>query len=174
LLYLDKDQRRSLLEHMDAEAAPFVRALCLLPLRPGAMAALTVGDFDKRTSELTVGTDKAGNDRRFLVSSAAAALLAEQSSDKLPSVLLFRRANGNAWDRNTWGDAIENAAKAAELPASTTAYTLRHSTISDLVRDGLPLLTIAQISGTSVEMIEWHYGHLARDSAVKALETLAL
>ncbi|GGC05088.1 hypothetical protein GCM10011494_24590 [Novosphingobium endophyticum] len=174
LLYLDKDQRRSLLEHVDAEAAPFVRALCLLPLRPGAMAALTVGDFDKRTSELTTGTDKTGNVRRFVISPVAAALFAEQASDQIATVPLFRRANGDAWNRNTWGDAIESAAKAADLPDNTTAYTLRHSTITDLVREGLPLLTIGQISGTSVEMIEWHYSHLARDAAVKALGKLAL
>ena len=55
----------------------------------------------------------------------------------------------------------------------TTAYTLRHSTITDLVTSGLPILTIAQISGTSVEMIEKHYGHLRNDAALTALEQLA-
>ena len=87
---------------------------------------------------------------------------------------LFMRVGGGTWDRNTWGDAIEDAVKAAQLPAGTTAYTLRHSTITDLVTAGLPLLTVAQISGTSAEMIERHYGHLVRDAAVKALEALAL
>ena len=66
------------------------------------------------------------------------------------------------------------ALTAALLTAEATAYTLRHSTITDLVRHGLPLLTIAQISGTSAEKIERHYGHLARDAAVKALAGLAL
>ena len=59
-LYLDRSEQRKLLEAIDAEAAPFVRALCLLPLRPGALAALTAGDFDKRTSELIIGKDKTG------------------------------------------------------------------------------------------------------------------
>jgi hypothetical protein len=36
------------------------------------------------------------------------------------------------------------------------------------------LLTVAQISGTSAEMIERHYGHLVRDAAVEALAGLAL
>lgn len=174
LLYLDKAQRRSLLAHLDAEALPFVRALCLLPLRPGAMAALVAGDFDKRTSELTIGHDKSGKDRRILLPTDAAKLFSAQAKDKLPPAPLFRRANGKAWDRNTWGDAIESAAKAAGLPKGTAAYTLRHSTITDLVSAGLPLLTIAQISGTSAEMIERHYGHLASDAAVKALGELAL
>jgi hypothetical protein len=45
----------------------------------------------------------------------------------------------------------------------------RYSTITDLVRAGLPLLTVAQISGTSAAMIERHYGHLVGDAARKAL-----
>jgi hypothetical protein len=174
LLYLDKSQRRRLLSHVEPEAESFVRALCLLPLRPGAMAALVAGDFDRRTSELTIGKDKADGGRRILIPADAASLFAAQAKGKLPSAPMFMRAGGRAWDRNTWGDAIEEAVKAARLPAGTTAYTLRHSTITDLVSAGLPLLTIAQISGTSAEMIERHYGHLARDAAVKALEALAL
>jgi integrase len=56
-LYLDRSERKTLLETMDAEAEPFFRSLCLLPLRPGAMAKLTVGNFDRRTRTLTIGTD---------------------------------------------------------------------------------------------------------------------
>lgn len=60
-LYLDRSQRQKLLDKTDAEDEPFVRALCLLPLRPGALAVLTAGDFGKRTAELTIGKDKTGN-----------------------------------------------------------------------------------------------------------------
>ncbi len=173
-VYLDRQQRRKLLAHTDAEAEPFVRGLCLLPLRPGALAALTAGDFDKRTAELTIGKDKNGKPRRIQVPADAAKLLAAHCKNKLPSAPLFMRANGKAWDRNSWKHPIADAVAAAGLPKEATAYTLRHSTITDLVRHGLPLLTIAQISGTSAEMIERHYGHLARDAAVKALAGLAL
>lgn len=173
-LYLNHDQRRSLVKAIDKEAAPFVRAMCLLPLRPGAVAALTAGDFDKRTSELTIGKDKAGNRRRIVVPAVAAELFATAAKNKLPAAPLFTRANGKPWDKETWNDALSVAAKAAKLPPNVTAYTLRHSTITDLVAGGLPLLTVAQISGTSAEMIERHYGHLVRDAAVEALAGLAL
>ena len=172
--YLDRTQRRQLLAAIDQQAAPFVRALCLLPLRPGAMAALTAGDFDKRTAELTIGKDKNGKPRRIQLPAEAAALCTSQAEDKLPGAPLFMRANGKPWDRNSWKLPIAAAVKAAGLPAEATAYTLRHSTITDLVKTKLPLLTIAQISGTSAEMIEKHYGHLARDAAVDALGKLAL
>lgn len=173
-LYLDRNQRRKLVENVDAEAAPFIRALCLLPLRPGALAALTAGDFDKRTAELTIGKDKAGKPRRIQLPLEAAKLLTSQAANKVPSAPLFMRSNGKPWNKNSWKIPIAAAVSQAHLPAATSAYTLRHSTITDLVSAGLPLLTIAQISGTSAEMIERHYGHLASDAAVKALGELAL
>lgn len=173
-LALGRDERRKLLDHMNAEALPFVKALCLLPLRPGAMAALTVGDFDKRTAELTIANDKDGRPRRIVVPPNAAALLTAQAKNKLPGASLFSRANGKAWTKDDWKHPIADAVKAACLPYGVTAYTLRHSTITDLVRLGLPLLTIAQISGTSAEMIEKHYGHLAKDAALAALAELSL
>jgi integrase len=173
-LYLNRDQRRTMLQAVENEAEPFVRALCTLPLRPGAVAALTVADFDKRTSELTVGKDKAGDGRRIVVPPFAAQLFAAQAKGKLPAAPLFMRANGKAWDKETWKGPIAAAAKAAKLPTGVVAYTLRHSVITDLVTAGLPLLTVAQISGTSAEMIERHYGHLVRHAAVEALAGLAL
>jgi len=173
-LYLDRGQRRALVNATDAEAAPFVRALCLLPLRPGALAALLAGDFDKRTAELTIGKDKTGKPRRIQLPKEAAKLLAEQAANKLPGAPLFMRSNGKAWNKDSWKQPIAAAVVSAGLPSDATAYTLRHSTITDLVSAGLPLLTIAQISGTSAEMIERHYGHLASDAAVRALAELAL
>lgn len=173
-LYLDREQRRKLLEAVSIEAAPFIRALCLLPLRPGALAGLTAGDFDSRTLELTIGKDKNGKPRRIELPQQAAGLFAAQAKDKLPAAPLFMRTNGKAWDKNSWKLPIAAAVAAANLPRGVSAYTLRHSTITDLVKAGLPLLTIAQISGTSAEMIERHYGHLASDAAVKALGELAL
>jgi site-specific recombinase XerD len=173
-LYLAREQRRALLKAVDAEAEPFVRALCLLPLRPGAVAALTVADWDTQTTELTVGKDKAGQGRRILVPKETARLFTRSAKGKEASARLFARANGKPWDRHSWKEPIGEAARMARLPPKTTAYTLRHSTITDLVTSGLPLLTIAQISGTSADMIEKHYGHLVRHAAVEALAGLAI
>lgn len=173
-LYLDRAQRKLMLKHVAADAEPFVRALCLLPLRPGALAGLKVADFERWTSELTIGQDKNGKPRRIQLPDEAAKLLADQSINKLPTAPLFMRANGQPWNKDSWKHPIAAGVLKAGLPKSATAYTFRHSTITDLVTAGLPLLTIAQISGTSVEMIERHYGHLASDAAVKALSELEL
>jgi len=172
-LYLDRTERKRLLDCASDEAAPFLRALCLLPLRPGALAALTVKQFDKRTRTLTVGTDKAGHDRRITLPAATAEFVAAQAKGKLPAAHLFSQS-GKAWERHEWADAIKSAAGAAELPDACCAYTLRHSTITDLVLAGLPLLSVAQISGTSAQMVEKHYGHLVGGAAEQALAGLAI
>ena len=171
-LYLDRSERKRLVQSTAAEAAAFVRALCFLPLRPGALASLTAAAFDSRTRTLTIGKDKHGRPRQIAVPSTISDFLAEQAKDKLPAAPMFMRRDGAAWNKDAWKHPIREAVRTAKLPEATVAYTLRHSVITDLVRGGLPVLTVAQLSGTSVAMVERHYGHLVRDDAEQALAGL--
>ncbi len=173
-LYLDKDERRSLLEQLPTDAVAFFRGLCMLPLRPGALAGFLVRDFEARTGALRVGTDKAGAGRGLKLPPSHVAFFKEQAKGKLPNAPLLMQANGRSWDKDSWKRPIKEAVVAAGLPRNTTAYTLRHSTITDLVVDGLDLLTVAKLAGTSIRMIERHYGHLRAEHAAKALAGLAL
>jgi len=173
-VYLDVEQRRKLIASAPGDLANLLRGLSLVPLRPGALAALTVASFDKRLRTLTVGKDKSGKDRKITLPDATAAFFELQTKDKLPGAPLLSRADGKAWDKDAWKYPIKDAAKAADLPDNVTAYTLRHSVITDLIHAGLDTLTVAQLSGTSVLMIEKHYGHLTRDHARDALARLVL
>ena len=172
--YLDRKQRTALIEASKADVALFLRAMSLVPLRPGALATLTASSFDKRLGVLTIGKDKTGRDRKIKLPTQTSAFFAGQARDKLPNAPLLARAGGKAWDKDAWKKPVKAAAKAAELPDTVTAYAMRHSAITDLVTGGLDLLTVAQLSGTSVAMIERHYGHLRADHAAAALATLAL
>ena len=173
-LYLDRAQRLKFIEKAPHDLAAFLRGLCLVPLRPGALAKLQAGDFDRRLKVLKIGQDKTGKDRRIKLPDVTATLFEAAAKDKLPTAPLLSRADGKAWNKDAWKWPIKATAVAAKLPDGTTAYTLRHSVISDLVHDGLDLLTVAQISGTSVAMIERHYGHLRGEIAATALARLAL
>lgn len=173
-LYLDRDERKKLIDATSDDAKPFVKALCLLPLRPGALAALTVRDFDKRTRSLTVGKDKNDNPRQLTMPEIIADFFEAQVKDKLPATSIFARVGGEAWNKDAWKYPIKDAVRAAGLPGAASAYTLRHSVITDLIRARLPILTVAQLSGTSVAMIEKHYGHLVRDDADEALASIAI
>lgn len=173
-LYLDRQQRQALIDATAPDLGLFARALCALPLRPGAMASLTVGDYDRRLKTLKIDSDKAGAGRRIQLPDTTAALFDEASKDKLPAALLFTRADGAKWIKDKWGCPFKAAADDAGLPAGATIYVLRHSVITDLVHAGVDLLTVAQISGTSLRMIEKHYGHLTGAAAAAALAKVAL
>jgi integrase len=173
-LYLERGQIAKLIEAAPADLAAFLRALALVPLRPGALAALTAADFDKRLGVLRIGKDKANSDRKIKLPPATAEFFAELAKRKLPGAPLLGRADGSAWSKTTWVPAIREAVTAAKLPAGVTSYTLRHSTITDLIGAGLDALQVARVSGTSLQMIEKHYGHLRNDHAAAALAALAL
>lgn len=173
-LYLDRAERKKLIDATVEGAQPFVKGLCLLPLRPGALAALTVRDFDKRTRSLTIGKDKNGNPRQIALPQVIADFFAAQAKAKLPAAPIFARDGGQPWNKDAWKYPIKDAVLAAGLPSAASAYTLRHSVITDLIRARLPILTVAQLSGTSVAMIERHYGHLVRDDAEEALASIAI
>ena len=174
-VYLDMCQRSRLIASAQPDLAPFLRALCMVPLRPGAMAALKVGSFDKRLNTLTIGEDKSGADRKITLPESVAALFNLQSKDKLPSAPMFTKAVGNAWNKDAWKGPFKDAARKADLPEETVTYALRHSAITDLLAlHKLDTLTVAELSGTSLLMIEKHYGHLLRDHAATALDKLAL
>lgn len=172
--YLDRRQRANLIDAAKTDVGVFLRAMSLVPLRPGALAALKAASFDKRLGVLTIGKDKAGRDRKIKLPTHTAAFFAEQSKDKFPTASLLARADGKTWDKDAWKKPVKAAAKVAGLPDTVTAYAMRHSAITDLVTGGLDLLTVAQLSGTSVAMIERHYGHLRAEHAAAALATLAL
>lgn len=145
-----------------------------MPLRPGTLAGLKAGDFDKRTRTLTIGKDKNGNPHQLTMPQAIADFFTEQIKGKLPAAPVFARSGGVAWNKGVWKHPVKEAVRAAGLPGAVSAYTLRHSVITDLIRARLPILTVAQLSGTSVAMIERHYGHLVRDDAEEALASIAI
>lgn len=173
-LYLNREQRASLLSHADPDFVPFLKCLASLPLRPGALAALSVGSFDIKLNTISIRADKGHEVRYIELPNALAGYLASQIDSRDPTEPLLPQPNGAPWNKDTWNPAIKQAAKAASLPPSSTAYTLRHSVITDLIVGGLDLLTVARISGTSITMIEKHYGHFRRDAAKEALGSIAL
>src|SRR5690349_4010104 len=84
--------------------------------------------------------------RRIIVPEAVSAFLAEQVRNKLPAAPMFMRRGGARWTRDNWNDPIKSASISAGLGPAVTAYTFRHSVITDLVNGGLALLTVAQMS----------------------------
>jgi Site-specific recombinase XerD len=169
-LYLDRAHRQLLLEKLEPWAHDFVRALSLLPIRPGALAKLQVQDFDRKAKLLTIPIDKAGAGRSIGLPDSFVHFFAKNAADKMASAPLLSYEDGTFWNKERWKQPIKRAARSAGLSKDVCAYTFRHSVITDLVVGGLDLLTVAKLAGTSVLMIDKYYGKLQQQRAVDALE----
>ncbi|AJP43624.1 integrase [Alteromonas australica] len=69
-----------------------------------------------------------------------------------------------------WRNLLEHS----QIEYQLDFYSLRHHYISKLVATGVPLFSVARLSGhKSVKMIEEHYGHLSPHHAAEALERIS-
>lgn len=129
-VYLSADHRRALVAACPDDLASLVRCLSLLPLRPGAAAGLKAGDFDAQHGTLTISKDKAAAGRKIPLPAHLIEFFKPLVKNKLPGAFMFARADGRPWDKDMWKYPLRDAATAAELPAGTVLYSLRHSTIT--------------------------------------------
>lgn len=169
-LYLVHSQRAALIEALPEYARPFVRALAMIPLRPGALAQCTVADL--QGNMLAIRHDKAHAGRTLQLPATTAALLRDQARGKTPGAPLIAMPDGGPWTKDAWRAVIQQAAKTAKLPHGVCAYTLRHSGISELLAAGTDSLTVARLAGTSIGQIEATYGHLLQRHGASAMEAL--
>src|SRR5690606_7937802 len=103
---------------------------------------------------------------------AAKALFDRMAKGKLPAAYMFTNG-GKPWTPQAWAPLVKRAAEKAGLPPETVAYTLRHSWITDAILGGMDLLTVARLTGTSLEMISKNYGHLVHEAAREKLQGIA-
>lgn len=167
--FLTVAERKKLLLAASPELQRFLKGLLLTACRPGELAKCKVSDFEK-TGLLRV-TGKTGS-RNIPVSGNVAKLLIECSTDRSDDEPLFARPDGAAWSRFDWRDGVKEARNAAGLGDDVVAYSLRHAGITEMIVGGIDLLTVARLTGTSVQMIESNYGHLAKDHVVAKLNKL--
>lgn len=170
-LFLDLTQRRALLTAAEGDIHHLIEAAMLTGARPGELARARCRQFDPRTGTM-VFDGKTGK-RSVRLTPPAAALFKSMRKGKLPGAWLFDHG-GTAWEKGVWNERVQKAAAAAELPAGVCLYTLRHSFITEAITGGLSPLEVARMVGTSLAMIDKHYGHLAKDTAVERLARVAL
>lgn len=169
-LYLDKAQRRALLDAMAEDVRDLAECVALTGCRPGDPAAVLRKDYDARTGSVTFTTKD--HPRTIPLSPAARALFDRLARSKLPAARLFVQADGSPWTARAWHEPVREAVAKAGLPPETVLYTLRHSWITDAIVGGMDLLTVAKLVGTSLAMIEKHYGHLVQGAARDKLQKL--
>ena len=171
-LFLTDEQVKRLLENTSGGFHALVKVAVLTGARYGELAAVHVRDFDPARGILAL-TGKTGP-RECYLSNDTMTFLKQQARDKLPAALLFARDDGDQWGKSHQSRPMKAAIRAAKLPRDAVFYSLRHYHISKALLAGIPAQVIAENTGTSVRMLEQHYGKFLEQDRRAMLNKVAL
>jgi integrase len=172
-LFLTDEQVGRLLDVADSQALrDLMRAAVLTGARYGELRNAKVKDLDAHNRSLKL--DGKTGPRDCYLSDEALAFFKQQCRSKLPEAPLLLSEDGDAWNGYEHGHKVKRAARRAELPSETVFYSLRHYHISKAVGAGLSLLAIARNCGTSVKMIQDHYGKFTPDNMADMMNRVEL
>ena len=180
-------QIRSVAERLGPTFGPMVVFAAATGLRPSELFALEQGDVDRAASVVQIRRAYANGrvkQTKTRLSRRAVPLqaIALEALDELPphqeSPLLLPNSRGGHLDfRNFNRRHWKPVQKALGIEPLRDLYDLRHTYATFALRAGIPVFAVSRFMGSSIAMIDRHYGHLALDSrehAVALLDALAL
>ncbi len=171
---------------LGAVYGPMIVFAAATGLRPSELFALERRDVDRALGVVYVRRAYANGRLKHTktrLSMRAVPLQAKalEALDRLPSCessLLFPNARGGYIDFRSFGRRHWKPAQAnAGIDPLRHLYDLRHTYATFALRAGVSVFAVSRFMGSSIAMIDRHYGHLARDSrehAVSLLDALAL
>ncbi|MDX1573805.1 MAG: tyrosine-type recombinase/integrase [Methylophaga sp.] len=134
-----------------------VEAAIYTGARYGELAQMRAADYDSANRVINIRFGKTGP-RQIYLSSSAAQKFDAWTRLKLPNAPIFTQDGETSWGKNNHSRLFHEAAKQGDLPKGSVFYNLRHYYISKALMAKLPLQFIAENCGTSIRMIEKHYG----------------
>jgi|HubBroStandDraft_1064217.scaffolds.fasta_scaffold65487_1 integrase len=170
-VFLTTDQRDRIIAAATKPLANLLTGYTHTGARPSELAKATVGDFDPKGGTVTLRHHKGRGGklraRAVMLSDAGAAFFKTQARGKLPQAPLISNDVGGHWTDQQWCAGIERTIKAVNdkakkpaqrIPKGASAYSFRHTRISELLQIyGVDPLTVAQQTGTGLNMIEKYY-----------------
>ncbi len=156
-IFLTGDEPQRLVNCCEGEFRDLVMFGLMTGCRLGEAYAMRVRDFDPDRGEWDVEISKTGQ-RGCVLHDDAIDLLRRLCAGKKKTDHIFLRGDGPLWNRANVQPPMKRAVARAELDPATTYYALRHSYISSQLKAGVPAQIVAENVGTSVTMIEKHYG----------------
>jgi integrase len=169
-VHLDGAQVTRLLNVTSGAFRQLVIGALLTGSRAGELKAMHVADFHRGTSTLHVAGGKTGK-RDVVLTSEGVTFFDGITTGRRPDELLFVRDDGAPWGSHDHHRPMTAAMTAANLPEDTVFYSLRHTYASQCLMAGMNVQLLAENMGTSVTMIEKHYGKftkLARQQQIEA------
>jgi integrase len=146
----------------DQALRDLVAAGLLTGARLGELTAAQAGDVDLDDGVWTVNSGKTGK-RDVFLSPSALVLFEQLCAGRAKTQHIFLRNDGARWEKGQHHHFFTEAVSKAKLDPATTFYALRHSHISHVLKSGVPTQLLAENTGTSIRMIEIHYGKFIKD-----------
>lgn len=117
---------------------------------------------------------RSGKDRVIFLSDDLAEIVEKRIAEH-PEGPIFRSRHGCRWCQAAVSVNLRWYAKKLDIKPAPTAYGLRHAFATDWLLSGGSIKVLADLIGTSVSMIERHYGHIMVDKdRVRAILTSVL
>jgi integrase len=170
-LFLTDAQVTDLLAHTRGAFHAITKAAIFTGARYGELTAAKVSDLK---ADGILKLDGKTGARDVSLSHVAEAFFKQQAKSKLPDAPLLMSPDGEHWRAGQQRAPMISAVRAAKLPSETVFYSLRHYYISKAVLSGMSLLLIAQNCGTSVQMIQDHYGKFQPDDKRALMDLVEL
>jgi len=169
-IHLDVTQSNHLISKCSGAFQRLVTAALLTGARaPHELAQRYVRDFRQDLGILTVTDGKTGS-RDIVLTKEAIAYFAEITKDREPSELLLPKDDGTPWLKNHHQKPMQKAVETAELDSKCTIYSCRHTYASQSILSGMNLKLLAENMGTSIRMLEKHYGKFIAASRRRLVE----
>lgn len=169
--FLTREQVRKLIGSVSGGFQHLLMAGALTGARYGEICALRAKDFDRAARVLHVQRGKTSQ-RIIPLTKEMMKFFGERAKAKLPEAHLLTRDDGRPWGHSDQDELMRAAVKEARLPKATVFYTLRHTFIATNIMAGMDIYSVAEVAGTSIEMIERYYGKFLKDRVRDAM-TLA-
>jgi integrase len=168
--FLSVAEAQRLINAADPEFRPLVEAGLQSGARYGELIRLEVADFNRDAGTVAVRRSKSGKARHVVLTEEGAAFFAQVCAGRAGSELMFRRADGSAWEKSAQARPMAEAVKRAKIVPAINFHGLRHTWASLAVMAGVPLLVVAKNLGhTDSRMVERHYSHLAPSFVADAI-----
>jgi integrase len=173
-------------KHLGPVYGPMVVFAAATGLRPSELFALEHRDVDRSAGVVYVRRAYANSrvkHTKTRLSTRAVPLqaIALEAIDRLPlseNPILFANSRGGRVDFRSFGRRHWKPAQTkAGIEPLRHLYDLRHTYATFALRAGVSVFAVSRFMGSSLAMIDRHYGHLARDSrehAVSLLDALAV
>lgn len=117
---------------------------------------------------------RSGKDRVIFLSDELAETVEKRIAER-PEGPLFRSRHDRRWCQEAMSVNLRWYAKRLGIKPAPTAYGFRHTYATDWLLNGGSIKVLADLIGTSVTMIERHYGHLMVDKdRVRAIMTTVM